>query len=433
MPARGEGWGRWRSVTPHRFRDRREAGRFLAVELAERGFRDPVVLGLPRGGVVVAAEVAAALHAPLDVVVVRKVGAPSQPELAIGAVGEGGVAVWNDDLVRALRLDPSSLDRLAAREAQRVDERVRRYRPARPGVEVAGHDVVVVDDGLATGATARAACQVVRARHPRRLVLAVPVAPPDTAAALAADVDQLVCPVRPEAFSAVGQWYDHFGQTSDDEVVSLLEAAPVHLVAVQGATLTAELVVPAGAAGLVVFVHGSGSSRRSPRNQAVAAALRERGLGTLLFDLLTPAEAVDRANVFDVSLLARRLVDVVRWAGTRHDAAGLPVGLFGASTGAAAALVAAPLLAGVAAVVSRGGRPDLAGEALAAVRQPVLLVVGGADRVVLDLNRAAAERLGGPVEVAVVPGAGHLFEEPGALEEVARLAGDFLVEHLRPR
>jgi pimeloyl-ACP methyl ester carboxylesterase len=202
-------------------------------------------------------------------------------------------------------------------------------------------------------------------------------------------------------------------------------------VAIPPLGLAGTLRVPEPAKALVVFVHGSGSSRFSPRNQAVAAALNEQGFATLLFDLLTAAEETDRAHVFDIALLAARLADVLHWVGTERALAALPLGLFGASTGAAAALVAAARNPdGVGAIVSRGGRPDLAGEALDAVRAPTLLIVGGADRVVLALNRQAFARLRAPKALEVVPGASHLFPEPGALEAVIDLARRWFERHL---
>lgn len=195
--------------------------------------------------------------------------------------------------------------------------------------------------------------------------------------------------------------------------------------------LAGELDVPAGAAAVVAFAHGSGSSRLSPRNRAVAGRLRERGLGTLLLDLLTTAEERDRANVFDIRLLAGRLASTTAWLRTMSPARGLRVGAFGASTGAAAALsAAADPAAGIEAVVSRGGRPDLAAADLPRVTAPTLLIVGGADTVVLELNRRAAALLTCEHGLVVVPGASHLFEEPGALEEVAELAADWLAGHL---
>ncbi|ABC37492.1 dienelactone hydrolase family protein [Burkholderia thailandensis] len=195
------------------------------------------------------------------------------------------------------------------------------------------------------------------------------------------------------------------------------------------------LAVPERASGIVVFAHGSGSSRLSPRNQEVAAVLQRAGLATLLFDLLTIEEqrrdAVTAEYRFAIAFLARRLVSALDWLRERPDVGGLPVGLFGASTGAAAALIAANARGrAVRAVVSRGGRPDLAGDALPRVRVPTLLIVGERDDEVLRLNRVAAGWLIGESKLVVVPGATHLFEEPGTLDEVARVAADWFVAHL---
>ncbi|NNC92528.1 MAG: alpha/beta hydrolase [Acidimicrobiia bacterium] len=201
-------------------------------------------------------------------------------------------------------------------------------------------------------------------------------------------------------------------------------------VAAAGVDLPGLVTIPADASGIVVFAHGSDSSRLSPRNQSVAAALNRAGLATLLFDLLTGEEAAERSNVFDIALLAARLSS----AATRLPSqvgAGLPLGLFGASTGAAAALVAAAGLGDrVSAVVSRGGRPDLAGEHLPQVTAPTLLIVGSRDELVLELNERAVEQMIAPVHLAVVPGAGHLFSEPGALETVAAQAVDWFCARL---
>ncbi|WP_328814403.1 dienelactone hydrolase family protein [Nonomuraea cypriaca] len=194
--------------------------------------------------------------------------------------------------------------------------------------------------------------------------------------------------------------------------------------------MAGDLVVPEAAQGVVVFVHGSGSSRLSPRNRYVAGALNEAGLGTLLFDLLTPEEEADRANVFDIGLLAERLLQRTGWVREQPEAKGLPVGYFGASTGAAAALWAAAEPGNaIAAIVSRGGRPDLAGERLAAVRAPTLLIVGGRDPVVIELNEEAQRRLRAESKMTIVPGATHLFEEAGALEAVAGHAREWFTTH----
>ena len=203
------------------------------------------------------------------------------------------------------------------------------------------------------------------------------------------------------------------------------------ILAVDGKSLPGLLDVPANCRGLVVFAHGSGSSRLSPRNLSVAAALHSAGFGTLLFDLLESKEAADRSNVFDIGLLSHRLLTVTEWLRARTDCSGLPIGWFGASTGAAAALAAAAdAHADVSAIVSRGGRPDLAEAALPLVQAPTLLIVGSEDKEVLALNREAAADLRCPHEVRVIDGATHLFEEPGTLEQVALLAGDWFARHL---
>lgn len=198
-----------------------------------------------------------------------------------------------------------------------------------------------------------------------------------------------------------------------------------------GASLDGELSVTEGCGGLVIFAHGSGSSRLSPRNLDVAGSLNQAGFATLLFDLLTAAEAEDRANVFDIPLLADRLESATRWAQADDRLSGLPVGYFGASTGAGAALLAAAELGEqVGAVVSRGGRPDLAAPRLGQVSSPTLLIVGGNDYQVIELNRQAARSMSCKLEIEIVPGATHLFEEPGALELVAKLASNWFEHYL---
>ncbi len=442
------------------FADRADAGRQLAARLQYLRGEPVVVLGLPRGGVPVALEVARALGAPLDVIVVRKLGVPFQPELGMGAVGEDGVRVINREVVRAARVPANELAAVQAREQAQVDARAARYRVRRPREPLAGRTAVVVDDGIATGSTARAACQVARAHGADRVVLAVPVAPRGWEARIADAADELVCVYAPRDFFAIGQFYADFSQTTDDEVIACLQraAAPAspppadtaaaadppaqdgELPGARGeevepaageVRLEGYLTLPEEAAGIVVFAHGSGSSRHSPRNRYVARVLNEAGLGTLLFDLLTPEEELDRANVFDIGLLARRLTEVTGWLRSQPRAAGAVVGYFGASTGAAAALwAAAEPGADVAAVVSRGGRPDLARPRLAAVPAPTLLIVGGRDELVLDLNRRAHAELRCEKHLAIVPGASHLFEEPGTLDAAAALARDWFLSHL---
>ena len=435
-----------------RFADRTDAGRRLARALLPLAGQDVVVLALPRGGVPVAAEVARALAAPLDVIVVRKLGVPGRPELALGAIGEAGARTVDDELVRRARVTPRELADVERRETAELERRVRRLRGGRSAVPLTGRTAVVVDDGIATGSTARAACQVARARGAAAVVLAVPVGPQGVERRMRPAADRVGCLHTPPVFLSVGQSYDDFSQTSDEQVADLLQRAASDVrpappssalhrsrdeevgVRAGHVQLSGRLTVPDGASGVVVFAHGSGSSRHSPRNRSVAATLNAAGLGTLLFDLLSLDEEPHRGNVFDVDLLARRLRGVTEWLRTRDDdLRAARVGYFGASTGAAAALwAAAEPDADIAAVVSRGGRPDLAGPRLGLVRAPTLLVVGGADEVVLRLNRLAQSRLRCESRLDVVPGATHLFDEPGALEQVARLSAQWFATHLAP-
>jgi len=428
------------------FRDRVDAGRQLAERLAFLRGQDVVVLGLPRGGVPVAFEVAEALNAPLDVIVVRKLGVPFQPELAMGAIGEGGARVLDADVCRRARISEDDLRSVQRREREELDARVARYRRGRERVDVTGRVAVVVDDGIATGSTGRVACEVARQLGAARVVLAVPVGPSAALREFPA-ADEVVCISAVSRFLAVGYHYLDFSPTSDEEVIVLLEAASRRALAAYpggradadvdveipaGATiLQGHLHVPDAAAGVVAFAHGSGSSRHSPRNRFVADVLYRAGLGTLLLDLLTPDEEVDRANVFDIELLAGRLTAATTWLGTRSDTASCRIGYFGASTGAGAALwAAADAGPRISAVVSRGGRPDLAGRRLAQVQAPTLLIVGSKDQTVLELNRRAQAQLRCPHRLTIVEGATHLFEEPGTLAEAAVCARDWFVDHL---
>jgi putative phosphoribosyl transferase len=450
-----------------RFHDRQEAGHQLAALLQRYREKDPIVLALPRGGVPVGYEVARALSAPLDVIVVRKLGAPPCPEYAIGAIAEGGAVFIEPSAVAEAEIDEAELSAVAEKEAVELERRVRLYRGDRPFPGVRGRTVILVDDGIATGRTARAAIRAVRELQPLRLVLAAPVVASETALVLRTEVDDLVYIHAPERFIAVGIWFERFEQTTDEEVVSLLAQArrvlagrdvarsqeqdevaidppPVEerevTIPVGEREIRANLAIPPAARGIVVFAHGSGSSRFSPRNLHVARALRDAGLATLLVDLLTADEEgedqVSGRLRFHIDFLAERLVSATRFVLESESTGQLRVGFFGASTGAAAALVAAAELPTVvAAVVSRGGRPDLAGPSvLRRVRAPTLLIVGGKDTIVLDLNRAALQQLAAEKKLVVVPGASHLFEEPGRLDVVADLAAGWFSRHLaRPQ
>jgi len=440
-----------------RFRNRRDAGVLLAERLGGGWSAESLVLALPRGGVPVAAEVAAALGCRLDVFIVRKLGVPGHEELAMGAIASGGTRVVNDDVVELLGIGDAVLEQVGERERRELERRERVYRGARPLAAVAGRPVVLVDDGIATGATMLAAVRALRSLGADRIVVAAPVAARSVADKLRAEADAVVCVVESDWLNGISAWYDDFDQTTDAEVHALLSGfsgsrdagalpdtevetgvfAPTESLSIEaaGVRLSADLAVPSPCRGVVVFAHGSGSGRFSPRNRAVASALNAAGMATLLADLLTQdEEAIDlrtRHLRFDIGLLATRLVALVDWTGLDARLSGLGVGCFGASTGAAAALIAAARRPPrVQAVVSRGGRPDLARAALRLVRCPTLLITGGLDFEVSELNRDAYAELRCVKALETVPGATHLFEETGALEAVAGLARDWFERHL---
>jgi putative phosphoribosyl transferase len=464
------------------FLDRRDAGRRLAVALAALAGERPIVVALPRGGVPVAFEVARALRAPLDILAVRKLGAPGNPEFAVGALAEDGTQVVNTAVTRRIGMTQEALDATVEREVAELRRRVARYRGGREPIDVRGRTVIVVDDGMATGLTDLAAVRALRARGAARIVVAVPVGPAESVALLGEVADEVICQMIPRELVGVGRWYEDFSPVSDEEVLALLaqaaeedpgrsgpdtggegdpdgsgpggggrrEPGPGDLggsrepsgparpalareltLDVDGVVLAGDLRVPAAARGLVIFAHGSGSSRLSPRNRAVARTLGEAGLGTVLFDLLTEHEADRRELVFDIALLARRLEAMRRWALDDRATRALPIGYFGASTGAAAALRAAAAAGdAVRAVVSRGGRPDLAADSLPLVCAATLLVVGALDTTVLALNHQAAESLACVHELIVIEGADHLFTRPGALDEVALRAAAWFEDYL---
>ncbi|MFN7133316.1 MAG: phosphoribosyltransferase family protein, partial [Myxococcales bacterium] len=319
--------------------DRREAGRQLARQLRALRGSDPLILALPRGGVEVGYELALALKGELDLWIVRKLGVPGHEEFGMGALSEGGGVYLNRQTIARLGISDEAIATVAEREAAEIERRVRRYRGDRPQPKVTGRTVVLVDDGIATGGTVRAALQALRELEPRMLILAVPVAPPETLETLRPLVDELVCGYAPADFMAVGEFYRAFPQTSDEEVIRLLEQArrtrapnqaPAVMKRPQQGPLEREvripiartelegtLQVPGGARGIVLFAHGSGSSRFSPRNRFVADVLRRAGLGTLLIDLLTPQEEGQDALTgelrFDIPFLASRLVEVSEW------------------------------------------------------------------------------------------------------------------------
>ncbi len=423
------------------FADRIDAGRRLAERLLELRGQDVVVLGLSRGGVSVGFEVARVLGARLDVLAISRLSVPNLPQLSMGAIGEGGSRVLNAQVLQDADIEAATLAMVEQRERAELERRLVRWREGRPAVQLLGRVVVIVDEGIGSDSLADVGCALVTARGATRVVVATPVGATEPLAALRRCADAVVCLEPVTGLGPISQWYGEFGQLGDEQVADVLHRAaapePAALrddaveVPIGAHRLRGYLTVPSGARGLVVFAHGSGSGRDSPRNRYVALLLNRARLGTMLVDLLTEDEERERARVFDIPLLAERLGAVIRWARARPDGGALRIGAFGASTGAGAALwAAAEPGSAIVAVVSRGGRPDLAGPRLTAVRAPTLLIVGERDRHVLALNRQAQRLLHGPTRLVIVPRATHLFTEPGALQEAAEAARDWFVTHL---
>lgn len=419
-----------------RIENRNIAGRMLAEKISALKLHSPIVIALPRGGVPVGYEIAAALNCSLDVTMTKKIGAPQNPELAIGAVGEDGTAILNQELLQHLNIEKALLKKLTVAKTKEISQQIKKFRPGKLRETLNGKDVIVVDDGLATGATMIAALQVLRKQSPRKIIVALPVAPEDSIQELKSAADEVICLMTPKNFVAVGLWYENFEQVTDEEVIHLLEESKLNQSAFREQevmiedgqqSVTGDLTLVNNSKGLIIFAHGSGSSRKSPRNQYVATELNKIGFSTLLFDLLTDDEANNRANVFNIPLLARRLILATNKVAAMTETKNLPIGYFGASTGAGAAIMAAAQgTQKIFAVVSRGGRPDLASDALKKITSPCLLIVGGNDEPTLSLNREASHQIKS-CELVIVPGATHLFEEEGALTEVVEHASSWFL------
>jgi putative phosphoribosyl transferase len=425
------------------FANRTHAGRLLAGRLKELNLEpDSVILALPRGGIPVGVEISRELGLPLDVLVVRKVGAPGDPEYGLGAITEGGLSWIDWPRAESEGITAEQLAPVKQREQEELERRVRLYRGDRERLPVSQRTVILVDDGLATGGTAHAACKLLRQLGARRVILAVPVCPARARSQFREDADDFVCLAELDRMISVGQHYEDFSQVDDEDVTEGLNLAASRLsrhqpievrIRAPGVQLPGLLTLPDGARGLVLFAHGSGSNRMSPRNQAVARLFERAGLATLLFDLLTPRESEEYEKTFDIPLLAKRIELATQYVDSHPNLKALPLGYYGASTGAAAAFwAAAELGPRVSAFVSRGGRPDLAIPRLRAVTASTLLIVGELDTEVLALNRKALTYLERG-RLAVIPGATHLFEEPGTLEQAGRHAFEWFERHLLRR
>lgn len=445
------------------FRNRQEAGSQLARLLHFwTGRSDVLVLALPHGGVETGFAIARHLDVPLDILLARKLGVPGHEDTAFGAIAPGGFRYIDQSVVQAAGMAPEEIEKSIEQTQESLRRQDRLYRANRAPLDVSGRTVILADDGIATGASIRVAIQALRAMHPARLIVAVPVAPASIIERFRGDVDEFFCLYQPQAVRAVGQFYWDFSPVSDEEVVEILErAAELHRnggapgadyvarPAVQGdgfqggvvlqtatARLEGALSLPASAVGLVLFVHGSSSRRYSPRSRSLAKILQSQRLGTLLFDLLTDEEDLpDQRKAgyrLEIPLLAQRLIDAVEWLTSQSSFRHLPLCYLGSGTGAAAALLAAARRPEqVQAIVSHGGRPDLAGDALSQVQAPTLLVVGNADGVIIERNQQALATLGcAAKKLITVPGATYPFEDLGTLAPVGQHAAEWFLTHL---
>jgi len=433
------------------FRDRKEAGHLLAERvklLPKEDLEKALILALPRGGVVVGSEVSAALKLPLEVLVVRKIGHPLQPEYGIGAIAEGGFYWIDPDAIGISWLPKAQLDALIEKEKLEIERRVNYYRKGQAPPSLAEKVVIIVDDGVATGVTARVAASYAKAKAAAKVILAAPACSESTAKAmrLKSEFDDVICLIESSAFLAVGLYFQDFEQVSDEEVVQLLSQARTNQLSKEsqaslkiqkqvvipneaGSETPGLLDVPKDPKGIVIFAHGSGSGRLSPRNQQVAKDLNQAGIATLLFDLLTDEESQNRNHIFNIPLLAKRLISATLWTKQQDFGKDLAISYFGASTGAGAALAAAADLKDqISAVVSRGGRPDLAMDRLKDVHAPTLLLVGDRDSFVISLNQMALKQLERG-HLILIPGATHLFEEPGTLEQVSEHAKQWFLKY----
>lgn len=371
-------------------------------------------------------------------------GAPLNPEYGIGAITEESYYWADENALKLVDATSEQLEETLNIEQIRIEDRIQKYRAGRRLPLLTDKTVILVDDGLATGVTIRAAHRYLTSLRAKKIVIATPVCSQRTAEELGADYGPIVCILEPEQFSAVSQFYNDFTQISDTEVSELLNQAhtfwndlrtrSLHrsdlllrdvIISdedISGPSLKGSLVIPHHATGLVIFAHGSGSTHLSPRNQKIAADLNRAGLATLLFDLLTEEESLNHLNVFDIPLLAKRLMRATQWVKQQRETCRMNIGYFGASTGAAAALWAAAEPGNdIHAIVSRGGRPDLAIAMLPRVLSPTLLIVGAEDHPVIELNQSAIKHIKNG-KLVLIPGATHLFEEPETLEEVSHQA-----------
>lgn len=429
------------------FRDRHHAATLLIEKLDNYPLDkvNTVVVALPRGGVPIAGMIAKKFDLPLEIVSVKKIGYPVNPELALGAITEAGDTVINEDIRRASNLREDEIEEICEKYLLLAKAKAKKIRGEYNLVNLNNKDILLVDDGIATGASIEAAIKFLKNNRVNNILIATPVASKESLARITHQVDKIITIDTPSPFLSVGRWFECFEQVEDDEVEKIVlhfkkgqsDDKYLHIdvtVNCNGNCHDGSLVKVANEKAWVVFAHGSGSSHLSPRNNLLASKLNAKGFSTLLFDLLTPIEDREDKNRFNITLLSERLVQALKWLmQSDHYNPATPIGLFGASTGAAAALVVASKFQDqlpIFSIVSRGGRPDLVGvNELNDVMLPVLLIVGAKDYSVIELNEIAHNQIY-KSKIQLIANATHLFDEPGTLEKVAELTTNWFQQQL---
>ena len=429
------------------FKDRKEAGRLLAEKLAPIISRPSVVAAIPRGGVTVALPIVERLKLPLIVVYARKLTAPFAPELAFGALDEDGEAIIDTDTVAALELAPADIEKAKALVWAEIQRRMALYRVPPLRHYLPGASVVLVDDGLATGLTMRAALLYARRHGAREIIVAVPCASLEAAERFRGEADRFVSLVVDENFAAVGEYYVDFSPVGDEEVVTMLSGPqdratlaasgdPGLLVRFEnsrGLALAGRLLVPdsPGPHPVALFAHGRGSGKASPRNLAMAEALLREGFAAFLFDFTGHGESegkVEESTLLQQADDLRAALDLLE---RLDEIDSERIGVVGANSGAATALVTAAADPRIRALVLRSANPEGAEDAAPKVIVPTLLVAGEHDGPIRALNEELVVRLAGPKRMEVVAGGDHLFAEPAALGKVIDLAVRWFNDHLK--
>lgn len=419
------------------FQNREQAGEALAELLyTDMKESNAVVVALPRGGVPVAARIARRLGSKLDILIAHKLGAPYNPEFALGAVTEDGGVWMNQDALEMIPHETSQLEASLETAFTEMRKQGKLFRGNELKVDVKAKTVILVDDGLATGSTLVAATNALKKQGASKIVVAVPVASQKGMKLLKPLSDRVYAVEQPTRFRAIADWYEDFDPVNDADVVRMISESRNSktkryvrrreaVLNLDGTEVLGELSTPDRCKGWVVFAHGSGTSLKNTRNIQIAKELNENGFGTLLCDLLTEREGVYSKNRFDVGLLSNRLVAATHWLKWQAEWNSLPIGYFGVGMGAAAALQASlEFRDWMFAIVSRGGQPELSKKTLERIATPTLLIAGEEDADALALNRQAYENIPYAL-LETIPHATHHFEEPGAFGGVTRMTIDW--------